>query len=93
MLKFYYYKVCEVYKVTTSKCDQASDLLQQLKLASELESDLWDTVNWDGKWLVSFSAWKTQLVLFDTGAIDVKMDKSVLEEKVIFQDAGVDFLF
>ena len=26
-----------------SKCDQASDLLQQLELASELESDLWDT--------------------------------------------------
>ena len=26
-----------------SKCDQASDLWQQLELASELESDLWDT--------------------------------------------------
>ena len=25
------------------KCDQASDLRQQLELASELESDLWDT--------------------------------------------------
>ena len=25
-----------------SKCDQASDLWQQLELASELESDLWD---------------------------------------------------
>ena len=28
-----------------SKCDQASDLCQQLELASELESDLRDTVD------------------------------------------------
>ena len=28
------------------KCDQASELWQQLKLASELESDLRDTVDW-----------------------------------------------
>ena len=28
-----------------SKCDQASDLLQQLELASELESNLGDTVD------------------------------------------------
>ena len=27
-----------------SKCDQASDLCEHLELASELESDLWDTV-------------------------------------------------
>ena len=48
-----------------SKCDQASDLLQQLELASELEFDLQDTVNWGKKWLVDFSAGETQLVLFD----------------------------
>ena len=29
-----------------SNCDQASDLWQQLELASELESDLQDTVDW-----------------------------------------------
>ena len=29
-----------------SKCDQASDVWQQLELASELESDLQDTVDW-----------------------------------------------
>ena len=29
-----------------SKCDQASDLCQQLELASELESDLRDTLDW-----------------------------------------------
>ena len=41
------------------KCDQASDLWQQLELASELESDLWNTIGWDRKWLVDFSAGKT----------------------------------
>ena len=58
-----------------SKCDQASDLLEQLELASELESDLRDTVNWGRKWLFDFNAGKTQLVSFDQsksiGAIDV----------------------
>ena len=32
-----------------SKCGQTSDLWQQLELASELESDLQDTVDWGGK--------------------------------------------
>ena len=67
-----------------SKCNQASDLWQQLELASELESNLRDTVDWGRKWLVDFNAGKTQLVSFDrskiTGAIDVKMAGSVLEE-------------
>ena len=58
---------------------------QQLELASELESDLRDTVDWSRKWLVDFNAKKTQLVSFDmsknTGTIDVKMDRPVLEEK------------
>ena len=71
-----------------SKCDQASDLRQQLELASELESDLRDIVDWGRKWLVDFIAGKTQLVLFDqsnnTGTIDVKMDGSILEEKSSF---------
>ena len=48
-----------------SKCDQASDLWQQLELASEFESDLRDTVGWGRKWLVDFNAGKTQLVSFD----------------------------
>ena len=42
-------------------------------------------MDWGKKWLVDFSAGKTQLVLFDwsnnNGSIDVKMDGSVLEEK------------
>ena len=76
-----------------SKCDQASDLWQQLELASELESDQQDTVDWGRKWLVDFNAGKTQLVLFDwcknTGAIDVKMDGSILEEKTSFKMLGL----
>ena len=39
-----------------SECDQASDLWQQLELTSELESDLWYTVDWGRKWLVDFNA-------------------------------------
>ena len=61
-----------------SKCNHASDLWQQLDLASELESDLRDTVDWGRTWVVDFNAGKTQPVSFDrsknTGAIDVKMD-------------------
>ena len=61
----------------------------KLELASELESDPRDTVDWDRKWLVDFNAGKTQLVSFDrsknTGAIDVKMDGSVLEKKLSFK--------
>ena len=78
-----------------SKCDQTSDLWQQLELASELESDLRDTVDWGRKWLVDFNAGKTRLVSFDrsknTGAIDVKMDGSVLEEKTSFKMLGLTF--
>ena len=78
-----------------SKCDQVSDLWQQLELASELESDLRDTVDWRRKWLVDFNAVKTQLVLFDqsknNGAIDVKMDGSVLEEKSSFKMLWLTF--
>ena len=78
-----------------SKCNQASDLWQQLELVSELESDLRDTADWGRKWLVDFNAGKTQLVLFDrsknTGAIDVKMDGSVLEEKTSFKMLGLTF--
>ena len=78
-----------------SKCDRASDLCQQLELASELESDLRDTVDWGKKWLVDFKAGKTQLVSFDwsnnNGSIDVKMDGFVLEEKSSFKMLGWTF--
>ena len=78
-----------------SKCDQASDLWEQLELASEVESHLRDSVDWSRKLFVDFDAGKTQLVLFDqsnnTGAIDVKMDGSVLEEKTSFKILGLTF--
>ena len=37
------------------KCDQASDMWQQLELTCELESDLQHTVEWGKKGLVDFS--------------------------------------
>ena len=78
-----------------SKCDQASDLWQQLELTSEFEPDLRDTVDWGRKWLIDFNAGKIQLVSFDqsnnTGAIDVKIDESVLEEKTSFKMLGLTF--
>ena len=81
------YVICDIaiyadYATLYAICDWASDLWQQLELASELESDLRDTVDWGKKWLVDFNDGKTQLVLFDlsnnNGSIDVKMDGSVL---------------
>ena len=78
-----------------STCDQASDLWQQLELASELEPDLRDTVDWGKKWLVDFNAGKIQLVSFDrsnsNGSIDVKMGGSILEEKSSFKMLGLTF--
>ena len=67
-------------------CDQTSDLWQQLELASELESDLRDNMEWGRTWLADFNVGKAQLVLFDwsnnTGAIEVNMDWSVVDEKL-----------
>ena len=68
-----------------SRCDWASSLWQRLELASELESDVRDMVDWGKKWHVDFNDGKTQLVSFDrssnSGSIDVKMDGCILEEK------------
>ena len=51
--------------------------------------------HWGKKWLVDFNAGKTQLFSFDqsndTGAIDLKMDESVLEEKSSFKMVGLTF--
>ena len=78
-----------------SKCDRASDLWQQLEVASELESDLRDTMDWGKKWLVDFNAGKTQLVSFDRSnnndSIDVKMGGSILEKKSSFKMLGLTF--
>ena len=64
-------------------------------MTSEIESDLRDTVDWGRNCLVDFYAGKTQIVSFDqsknTGAIDVKMDGSILEEKASFKMVGLTF--
>ena len=87
--------ICADDTTLYSKCDQAPDLWQQLELASELEPDLQGTVDWGKKWLANFNAEKTQLASFDrsknTGAIDVKMDGSFLEEKSSFKMLGLNF--
>ena len=52
-------------------------------------------MDWGSKWLVDFNAGKTQLVSLDrsnnTGAINVKMDGSVLEGKASFKMLGLAF--
>ena len=52
-------------------------------------------MDWGRKWLVDFNAGRTQLVSFDwsnnTGASDVKIDGSVLEEKLFFKMLGFTF--
>ena len=56
---------------------------------------IYETLVWDRKWLVDFNAGKTQLLLFDlshdNGAIDAKMDGSVLGEKSSFKMLGLTF--
>ena len=78
-----------------SKCDQASDLWQQVELASELEFDLRDTVDWGKKWLVDFNAGKTQLVLFDRSnnscSTDVKWMGLFLRKNNLFKMLGLTF--
>ena len=52
-------------------------------------------MDWGWKWLVEFNAGKTQLFSFEqsnnTGAIDVKMNGSILEEKSSFKMLGLTF--
>ena len=63
-------------------------------MVAELESDLRDTMGLGRKWLVDFNARKTEFVSFDqynTGAIGVKMDGSVLEKKSSFKMLGLSF--
>ena len=64
-------------------------------MALELESGLQETVDWGRKRLVNFNAKQNQLVSLDqsnnTGAIDVKIDGSVLAEKSSFKMLGLTF--
>ena len=73
------------------KCDQGRDLWQQVELASEIASDLRDTMDWGRKWLVHFNAEKIQRFgrSNNIGVFDVKMDRSVLEENSSFKMLGL----
>ena len=52
-------------------------------------------VDWGKKWLDDFNAVKTQLVSLDwsnnNGSVDVKMGRSILEEKSSFKMLGLTF--
>ena len=58
---------------------------------------IYETLDWDRKWLVDFNAGKTEQVSFhrsnNTCTIDVKMGGSVLEEKSSFKMLGLTFSF
>ena len=58
--------------------------------------NLRDTLDKGRKWLVYFNADKTRLVSFcqsnNTGAIDVKIDEFVLEERSSLKMLGLSFL-
>ena len=66
-----------------SKCEKASDLWQQLRLASELEFDQLDTIDLARKWLVDFQCCKTELVCLRSLIILILWEKrSILEDKL-----------
>ena len=56
---------------------------------------IYETLDWGKKWLVDFNAGKIQLVSLDwsnnNGLIDLKMDGSVLEEKLSFKMLALTF--
>ena len=78
-----------------SKCYQASDLWQQLEMATELESDLWDIMNWGRKQLVDFNTGKTQIILFelsnDTGCYWSEDEWVCPGVKIIFNMLALSF--
>ena len=54
-----YVTICADDTTLYSKYNQVTDLWQQLELASELESDLLNTVDWGRKWLVDINVEQT----------------------------------
>ena len=78
-----------------SKCNQASDLWQQLELASNSNLNLTYETLLTGAGSGLLISVLEKLVLFDrsknTVAIDVKMDGSVLEGKTSFKMLGLTF--
>ena len=75
------------------KCDQVSDLWQQLELTSELESDLW-TGTGSGlliSMLEKFNWFRLTVLIINTGAVSMKMSGSALEEKSYIKMLGLTF--
>ena len=66
-----------------------------IRLTSELESDIRDTVDWNGKRLAHFNTEKSKIVLVDRPnnsiAIDVGMDEFILEINSSFKILGLPF--
>ena len=75
---------------------KSSDQWQQLELASELESDLRDTLNWGGSdLLISMLEKLSWFHLTSLIILVILMWKwmGLFLTKIIFKDTGVDFLF
>ena len=53
-------------------------------------------MDWGKKWLLDFNAGKSQLISFDrsgnNGSVNVKLDRSVFDEKPSFEMLGLTFL-
>ena len=68
---------------------------QKLELASELEFDPRDTVDWCKMWLVDFNAGKTELVSFqqlnNNGCIRCENGSVCSCPKIIFKMLGLTF--
>ena len=73
------------------KCNQVSDLWQQLELASEIESDLQTLWTGSRSGLLISVLGKLLDRSNNTGSIDVKVDGSVLEEISSFQMLDLTF--
>ena len=54
-------------------------------------------MDWGKKWLLDFNAGKSQLISFDrsgnNGSVNVKLDRSVFDEKPSFEMLGLTFLY
>ena len=76
-----------------SNGDQAFDLWQQLRLASDLEADLTGHSGLDMNRLVDFNAWKNSTFSFDrlNNWCYLKMNGAVLYEKSTFNVMGFSF--
>ena len=84
--------VAVTYTTLYSYRDQASYLSQQLVLASKFQCDLTRHCRLLQEVACTFQCWKISALSdrsYNSGAIDVKMDGSVFEEKYSFKMMGL----